>query len=237
MNIYMKDWGGSDMTLDAAYFNNVLRPKELKTIIETQPKFAKTRVQRQKRITEKQWRIYYYLLAVSTPAEEIRIVMKDNFNISKCCKFLEIKSMQTFYNAIDALKDEALIDEEDDMYVILTNSKIEIDLDIVKLLLVYSMRTEERNINLLRVYIVLKEIELQQYKSFILEQIINELGFEMSETKYYEFINYLSLLCFWNFIQIEKRTSFNEKGEKSIYYVLNKINSKDFIDLDVNYIV
>ena len=44
MNIYMKDWGGADATLDAAYFNNILRPKELKTIVETQPKFAKTRV-------------------------------------------------------------------------------------------------------------------------------------------------------------------------------------------------
>lgn len=235
MNIYMKDWGGNDMTLDAAYFNNVLRPKELSTIIETEPKFAKTKVQRQKRITEKQWRIYYYLLAVSVPAEEYRVVGKQDFNISKCCKFLEIKSMQTFYNAIDALKDEQLIAEEENKYLILTNSKIEIDLDIAKLLLTYSMRTEEKNINLLRVYIVLKEIELQQYKSFILEQIVNELGFEISETKYYEFINYLGLLCFWNFVQIEKRTSYNEKGQKSIYYVLNKINSIDFIDLDINY--
>jgi hypothetical protein len=40
----MKDWSGNDTTLDAAYFNNVLRPKELKTVIETSPKFAKTRV-------------------------------------------------------------------------------------------------------------------------------------------------------------------------------------------------
>lgn len=237
MNIYMKDWNGSDTTLDAAYFNNVLRPKELKTVIETSPKFAKTKIQRQKRITEKQWRIYYYLLAVSVPVEESRIIQKESFNISKCCKFLEIKSTQTFYNAIEALKEEGLISENGNEYVILTDSKIEIDLDIVKLLLTYSMRTEERNINLLRVYIVLKEIELQQYKSFILEQIINELGFEMSETKYYEFINYLGLLCFWNFIQIEKRTSYNEVGEKSIYYVLNKINERDFIDLDVNYCI
>ena len=237
MNIYMKDWGGADATLDAAYFNNILRLKESKTIVETQPKFAKTRVQRQKRITEKQWRIYYYLLAVSTPAQENREIIKESFNISKCCKFLEIKSTQTFYNAIEALKDEKLIDETEDKYLILTNSKIEIDLEIIKLLLIYSMRTEERNINLLRVYIVLKEIELQQYKSFILEQIINELGFEMNETKYYEFINYLGLLCFWNFIQIEKRTSYNEKGEKSIYYVLNKINTREYIDFDVNYSV
>ena len=44
MNIYMKDWNGSDTTLDAAYFNNVLRPKELTTIIETSPKFAKTKI-------------------------------------------------------------------------------------------------------------------------------------------------------------------------------------------------
>lgn len=160
MNIYMKDWGGNDTTLDAAYFNNVLRPKELQTVIETQPKFAKTKVQRQKRITEKQWRIYYYLLAVSAPAQESREVVKENFNISKCCKFLEIKSTQTFYNAIEALKDEKLIDEAEDRYLILTDSKIEIDLEIVKLLLTYSMKTEEKNINLLRVYIVLKEIEL-----------------------------------------------------------------------------
>ena len=75
-------------------------------------------------------------------------------------EFLEIKSTQTFYNAIEALKEEGLISENGNEYVILTDSKIEIDLDIVKLLLTYSMRTEERNINLLRVYIVLKEIEL-----------------------------------------------------------------------------
>lgn len=57
------------------------------------------------------------------------------------------------------MKEEGLISENGNEYVILTDSKIEIDLDIVKLLLTYSMRTEERNINLLRVYIVLKEIE------------------------------------------------------------------------------
>ena len=75
-----------------------------------------------KKLTAKHWKIYYYLLSLSKynvkTVENHRYVYKSSINVSKFCKDLGIKTRQTFYNAINKLKDCRLIRETEGCYLI-----------------------------------------------------------------------------------------------------------------------
>jgi DNA-binding MarR family transcriptional regulator len=72
-----------------------------------------------KKITEKQWTVYYYLLSISNynskDREDHRFVYKRDINITAISKTLGI-SRSTFYTATDALEKKNLITKYDNYY-------------------------------------------------------------------------------------------------------------------------
>ena len=74
-----------------------------------------------KKITEKQWTVYYYLLSISDynlrQREDHRYVYKSDINVSAVSKILGI-ARSTFYKAIEVLKEKRLIWCYDNYYTL-----------------------------------------------------------------------------------------------------------------------
>ena len=194
-----------------------------------------------KKITSKHWKIYYYMLSVSKFnsqfVEQHRYVYKKDFNVSKACRDLGIKSTQTFYNAIKRLQEHKLIKVKDDIYFLYSRNWIEIDKDVLTQLVKYS-KTRENDIDLLRTFLILKKINKiaanNEERSFTLRQISLLLGHGDTNSVYYNNIRiYLALLSFWGLIVLKMHTQTSDNlGHYTIYHlqeIREVSNNSDFV--------
>lgn len=191
---------------------------------------TKETANRDKNITSKQWKIYYYLLSESkfnsTIIEDHRYVYKKDFNISACCRFLGVKSNQTFYNAIEALNKKGLVKDMGRYYFLYSKTPIDINKNVLNNLISYSTGKEkESKIDLLRTYLILKKMdklaENQDERRFTKRQLIMLLGHNTTTQSYYEeLVIFLALLSFWGLISISYYTAYDEKiGKYTVYYL------------------
>lgn len=207
----------------------------------------KKEIKRDKNITSKHWKIYYYLLSVSKfnseYVEDHRYVYKKDFNISACCRFLGVKSTQTFYNAIKRLKEHHMIMEKDEYYLIYTKTPIDIKKEVLSNLIEYSSgKRQEGNIDLLRTYLILKRMNklgvTSEDKQFTKRELILLLGHSGQTAEMYDNIrNYLALLSMWGFIEIKLHTVYDKKiGRYTVYHlqdVYDMPSNEDYIaDID-----
>lgn len=210
-----QDSKGRDNTLDPAYAFNQAKLAEEKIKIEIQEKeAAKSRKQREMKITGRQWKIYYYLLQKAIDINGEFTVEKKGFNISKCCKELDIKSNQTFYLAIEVLRDKELIKENRDNWIVITDKMIDTNINVISLLINYSIKIhKENNIDLLRTYFLIKSL-YENNANFNDESISRLLGYE--ETIDYYITIYLALLEFLGLIVLD----ITYDGDEEIYQII-----------------
>lgn len=210
-----QDSKGRDNTLDPAYAFNQVKRAEEKIKIEIQEKeAAKSRKQREMKITGRQWKIYYYLLQKAIDINGEFTVEKKGFNISKCCKELDIKSNQTFYLAIEVLRDKELIKENRDNWIVIADKMIDTNINIISLLINYSIKIhKENNIDLLRTYFLIKSL-YESNANFNNESISKLLGYE--ETIDYYITIYLALLEFLGLIVLD----ITYDGDEEIYQII-----------------
>lgn len=215
MMLLSQDSKGRDNTLDPAYAFNQAKLAEEKIKIEIQEKeAAKSRKQREMKITGRQWKIYYYLLQKAIDINGEFIVEKKGFNISKCCKELDIKSNQTFYLAIEVLRDKELIKENRDNWIVIADKMIDTNINIISLLINYSIKIhKENNIDLLRTYFLIKSL-YENNANFNDESISKLLGYE--ETIDYYITIYLALLEFLGLIVLD----ITYDGDEEIYQII-----------------
>lgn len=189
---------------------------------------------RDKKITSKQWKIYYYLLSVSKfnteKVEDHRYVYKKDFNISACCKFLGIKSNQTFYNAIKKLSELKLVKDKGEYFLLYTKTPIDIKKEVLTNFVDYSAGIKkEGNIDLLRTYLILKRIDkladCAEDRCFTKRELIILLGHSTQTNEMYDKVRiYLSLLSMWGFIELKYHTTYDESLGKYTIYHLQKVN-------------
>lgn len=188
------------------------------------------------KITSKQWKIYYYLLSISKyntkGKEDHRYVYRDQVNISAVCRLLEIKSPQTFYNALERLKEKGLVIRTESCYYIYAKEPVKIETDVLLNLMSYSFTKNDDEIDLLRTYLILKKIDEiagdAKERSFTARQICLLLGHSDTRPEYYINIKkYLGLLSFWGLIELKYHTATNlSLGNHYTVYHLQKIYSK-----------
>lgn len=191
---------------------------------------TKENYKRDKKITTKQWRIFYYLLSVSkynaVKNEDHRYVYKKDFNISACCRFLGVKSNQTFYNAIKSLEQKGLVIDDGEHFLLYAREQIDINQQVlINFVKCSAGKEKENNIDLLRTFLILKKINkiagCAEEKSFTARQIILLLGHNDTENEQYSKIKlYLALLSFWGLIELKVHTAYNEKiGRYTVYHL------------------
>ena len=189
---------------------------------------------RDKVITSKQWKIYYYLLSISKfnaeKVENHRYVYKKDLNIAACCRFLGIKGRQTFHNAIKRLSELSLIKEKENYYLLYSRTPIDIKKEVLSNLIEYSTGdNKESNIDLLRTYLILKRIdklaEGTEDRCFTKRELIVLLGHSTQTTEMYDRVRiYLALLSLWGFIKIKCHTAYDDHLGKYTVYHLQKVN-------------
>lgn len=187
-----------------------------------------------KGITSKHWKIYYYLLSVSKfnaqKIEDHRYVYKKDFNISACCRFLGVKSTQTFYNAIQRLREHHLVRDDGDYFILYSRTPIDVKKDVLSNLIEYSAgKKKEGNIDLLRTYLILKRIdklaENAEDRCFTKREMIILLGHSDSTSEMYDNIRiYLALLAAWGFIELKYHTAYDTQLGNYTVYHLQKVN-------------
>ena len=191
-----------------------------------------------KKISSKQWKIYYYLLSVSKfdskSVEGHRYIYRKDFNISKCCRDLGIKSNQTFYNALKALKEYHLVSYNEDYFKLYSTNWIDINQEVLSNLVRYASSEDEnikrdKHIDLLRTYLILKKLDKiavnLQERSFTKRQLILLLGHNDTDKEQYSQIRiYLALLMYWGLIELKSHTTYDEKIGRYTVYHLQKVN-------------
>lgn len=202
--------------------------------VETQTK--ETYKQSTTRITAIQWKVYYYMLSVSKfDSQKVasrRYIDKNYFNIAQACRDLSIKSIQTFYNAIKRLEERHLIHNTENYYFLYAKNWIEVDRHILSTLLRYA-KQREKDIDLLRVFLILKKMdkiaENSPERDFTLRQLCILLGHGGSTPEYYSNVRiYLALLSFWGLIELKQYKQLNTNfGAGHIIYHLQKIKETD----------
>ena len=195
---------------------------------------TKENYKRDKKLTAKQWKIYYYLLSVSKynsqKREDHRYVYKKDFNISACCRMLGIKSNQTFYNAIAALSKHGLVYDDGAHFLLYYNNWIDINKDVLSNLIDYSNGEDrEQYIDLLRLYLIFKKLdsiaENAEERQVTKRQLILLLGHSDTTTENYKTIEtYLALLSFWGLIELKTHTAYNSNTGSYTVYHLQKVN-------------
>ena len=210
-----------------------------------------------KKITAKQWKIYYYLLSQSKFNKEMiedhRYIYKKDFNISACCRFLGIKSNKTFYNAIEALSRKHLVIDDGKHFILYAKIWIDINKDVLSNLVKFSVSTnknaskveqakKEEDIDLLRTFLIIKKIDKiavnDSERCFTKRQLILLLGHNDNSSEYYEKIRvYLAALVFWGFIELKYHTAYNnDNGRYTIYHIqkVNELPSNPDFEEDIN---
>lgn len=175
-----------------------------------------------KKITEKQWTVYYYLLSVSIynskDRENHRYVYKSSINISLISKNLGI-ARSTFYKAIEALEKFNLIRTFPEYYTLkLPRTYAEISRKLLSQLLSYR---KELTVDLLRTYLFFSAAyNVINEKEFTKRNLIRCLGYPDNVPDYYKKIEiYIDLLRSWNLIQYSSRIEYTELGQIRIYKI------------------
>ena len=193
------------------------------------------------KITAKQWKIYYYMLSISKfnaeKVEDHRYIYKKDFNISQACRDLGIKSNQTFYNALKRLSEHNLVKVRNDNYFLYAKNWVAINKDVLQNLVRYS-KTKEKDIDLLRVFLILKKLnkvaENYEERSFTLRQICILLGHgDTTEEYYYNVRIYLGLLCLWGLIELKQHKQYNEN--LGVAYTVFHLQSVKETDLNPDF--
>ena len=189
---------------------------------------TKDNYKKDKRITPKQWKVYYYLLGISKfnsqQVEDHRYIYRKDLNISQACRDLGIKSTQTFYNAIEKLQDRKLIRKTEQYYLIYAQNWISVDKNVLTNLVKFA-KTREKDIDLLRTFLILKKMDKiadsSAEKSFTLRQICVLLGHGDTNADYYASIRfYLALLCFWGLIELTQHKQYCDGfGAYTVYHL------------------
>lgn len=188
-----------------------------------------------KKITSKQWQVYYYLLSISyynsKSIENHRYVYKKDFSVSAAAKFLGI-SRPTIYTALSNLEKNNLLydDKNDDAYLIYAKNWVKINNKVLKPLLSLSAK-ESKNVDILRVYLILKKIyELAKSKNdmtFTKKDLIEMLGHGITNACEYDSIRgYLALLSFIKLIEIKSHTEYQDGLGNFVIYHLQSINDE-----------
>lgn len=185
------------------------------------------------KITSKQWQVYYYLLSISyynsQEVEDHRYVYKNNFNVSAAARFLGI-SRPTIYRAIEALETYNLVRESKmkNAYYIYSRGFVEINKDTLSGLIQYS-KICPKNIDLLRVYLILKKLDLlaenKQERCFTKRNLIKLLGHDTTtQQNYLDVLEYLALLRYLNLVDFTSHTQSDEKLGSYVVYHLQSVN-------------
>lgn len=186
-----------------------------------------------KKITSKQWQVYYYLLSISyynaKAVENHRYVYKKDINISAAAKFLGI-SRPTIYNAISNLISNRLIAEDKDgeVYYIYAKNWTKIDINTLKCLLSYS-KIEAKGIDLLRIYLILKKINEVARESkdrrFTKRDLVEILGHNVTTAEDYNKIrDYLAILTYFELIELKHHTEHKEGLGNYVVYHIQQVN-------------
>ena len=120
-----------------------------------------------KKITAKQWKIYYYLVGISNynskRPEDHRYIYRKDINISQICRELGVKSTKTFYNALDKLSEYGLAKATQEYIFLYAEDWVDINREVLLELVKFSAAAEndskrEQEIDLLRTYLILKNM-------------------------------------------------------------------------------
>ncbi len=187
------------------------------------------------KLTNKQWLLYYYMINLAnilTDEQTNLRINKNFFNISETCKNLGIKSTQTFYNTLAKLCDNNLIKIDCDYYYITPNFSTDYDKAITEILL-KPAKVNSQNIDLLRTYLYLKELNktsIPYDKDFSIRNICFILGHGDTNSICYTNIRlYLNLLNSWGLINIEQREIKNVAlGNYAIYHLQDVSRSLNY---------
>lgn len=220
--------------------------------------YAQTQTQenyrQDKKITNCQWKIYYYLLSISNynsqKVEDHRYIYRNKINISQICRDLGIKSTKTFYNAIKRLSTFGLVleNKEKGWYEIYSNTYVKINVSVLRELLKISCKNNKEDqdsdmhIDLLRLYLILKKMHEIAHnsleRSFTRKDLITLLGRDVTTSENYYRINiYLALLSHWNFISLKMHTEYNKNiGSYMVYHLIraDEDNISDDFVLNIN---
>lgn len=221
-------YNGYNLTQGGQYVKNYQR-FELKQEIKKEISF-------QKKLTDKQWLVYYYLMSIckwnGKDNERHYFVYKNTFNISAASRLLTI-SRPTFYKALENLKKLGIVIEEDKWYIIeIPQIYAAVDQKIIAFLLQFQ---KYLGVELIRTYVILNRIfqhqELDQW--FNKATIIAILDHNISDASYYPQIElYLGFLSYWELIELKTEIR-NENTGKHKYYKVISINTvskiNDFI--------
>lgn len=113
-------------------------------------------------ITHRHWKVYYYLLSISKfnskKVEDHRYIYKNSFNKSEASRILGI-GRATIYRAIDELKARKLIVEEENYYLIYAKNWVPIEHKTLTNLIEFAPKAREHNIDILRIFLILKRID------------------------------------------------------------------------------
>ena len=198
-------------------------------IIHNKPESAKN----YKKITEKQWTVYYYLLSVSIynhkDREDHRYVYKSSINISSVSKNLGI-ARSTFYTAIETLGKFDLVESYSDYYILkLPKSYAEISRKLLSQLLSYR---KELTVDLLRTYLFFAAAHrLIDGKEFTMRNLIRCLGYPDNVPDYYKKVEiYIDLLRSWGLIQFSTRVENTELGQIRVYRIEKVFGSSTELD-------
>lgn len=182
-----------------------------------------------KKITEKQWTVYYYLLSESCintrEHEKHRYIYRSSLNISAISRQLGI-DRSTFYNALPKLKKEKLIEYEDGKdYILLPLPRIYTTLPKKLLTQLLAFR-KKLSIDLLRTFLFLSATYiLYPNKDITIRNIVNCLGHSDTTVENYQNIQiYIDLLSTWGLINYS--TQMKDGGNIGKYrtYTILKVN-------------
>lgn len=155
-----------------------------------------------KKITEKNWTVYYYLLAISSKnfSENHRYTYKKDFNITQASKELGI-NRQTFYNSLSTLSKNNMIQTYDD-YILINIPETYTTISKKLLIQLLSYR-KVLSIDLLRTYLFVKAVcDTYRGKEVTIRNIVRCLGHSDTTAENYKKVEiYLDLLSKWGLIQ------------------------------------
>lgn len=196
-----------------------------------------------KKITAKQWQVYYYLLSISfynsIAKEDHRYVYKTDFNVSAASKFLGI-SRPTVYKALENLMRAGLVIDREKVYLLYVSHFVSIEKNTLKNLLGLS-KAASKNIDLLRLYLCLKRLNeiasTKEERTFKKRDMVSLLGHNVTDSSVYDDVrNYIALLVYFELIEIDAYTKTQEGLGKCVVYQLKNVfaisNKIDFTETD-----
>lgn len=193
------------------------KTKELKVIIPIQT------TQKYERITNNQWSVYFYLLSKSHYDENMnRHVYISEISPKKISTFFNFTA-RSYYNAIESLEKKGLItiSKED-----ITFSAVEFTTSISKELLSYLIyNTKSLGIDLLRVYLIIKELmEKFDITELTTRKIVKYLGHSDKRTEYYDRVQiYMDLFANWKLIDFHTEQQEMPNIGKYKVYIIDRV--------------